>query len=79
MVFGQDSEIVNNAEVLIDDVFLCRSGVPRGNNVVFLGTACDLQKEFEDADGGLSGGRGALQKFDRSGASEKGAVFWREN
>ena len=26
VVFGQDSEIVNNAEVLIDDVFLCRSG-----------------------------------------------------
>ena len=79
VIFGENSEIVDNAEVLVDDVLLGGSRIPGGYDVIFLRTSCNLQKEFEDTDRCLSGCRRAFQKFHRRVAAEEGFIFRGEN
>ena len=75
VVLNEDTKIIHDAKIFVDDVLLSGTGILGSYDVQLLGRLCHFQHELKQPYCGLSGCGRALQKLNRRITSEKGFVF----
>ena len=75
VVLNEDTKIIHDAKIFVDDVLLSGTGILGSYDVQLLGRLCHFQHELKQPYCGFSGRCCPFQEFYRRITSEKGFVF----